>query len=527
MSYASKRNSLSRCELNIVELDLDTKISTGGKEYLCQGLVPSGQLFWPCVERIEWVPTRASEDGGLGYFGQVVIHCKNFDWPSGTGTYFGKLIANNPYYLNRLMKIWVGFFEAGDTFSWSDFQERRYFIQKIIGPDEKGKIKIEALDVLSQLKKGVVPPATYGNLNASLNSTDTTTTNIQDNTNFVNASGYAIINDEIVGYSATSGADSIVISSRGQLGTTADSHDADSPVRMIYTYDGLAVNAIRTLIEDYTEIDDATYIPDTDWNTERDNFLSSENVALRILEPTAVDKIIDEIGKQSYLNVWWDDAAKEVKLKAIGPTLTTTTEWNDDDNILDAPVTLKRDQNKIITRVIVHIGKIDPTKSDDLKNYEVTYQAIDATAEAAIGDKNIKTIFAKHIPASGTSTASKVASRIQAQTGKPIDFKFYVDAKDSDLDVGDPVDINSSYIEGTSGNEITRLRIIEKSLRDHNRYQYRAVFSGVEPGNRYPVIAPDTVPDYLSATSDQKNTYGWIADTDDEMSNGDDPYLII
>ena len=527
MSYTSKRDALGRQSLNIVELDLDTKITTGGKEYLCDGLVPNGQMFWPCVQKIEWVPTRAAEDGGLGYFGQVVITCKDFDYPNGAGTYFGRLLANNVYYLDRVLKIWVGFFESGDTFNFSDFQERRYFIQKIIGPDQNRNIKIEALDVLSQLKKGLVPPATFGALNVALDSTTTGTLNIQDNTNFVNATRYALIDDEIVQYTSTSGGDSIVVSARAQLGTKADSHDANAPVKMIYTNDGNVVDAIRDLVEDHSEIDHATYLPDTDWNAERDNFLSSETVALRVLDPTPTDQIIDKLGKQAYVNAWWDDVAKEIKLKAIGPTLTASTVWNDSDNILEDRITLKRDQNKVYTRVIVHYGKKDPTKGNSADNYD-TYIKIDSTIETDLGKEKTKIIYADTIPASGSTTASKIASRIIAQNKTPIDLSLLVDAKDSDIDVGDSIDISSDLLQGTDGlPQSTKLRVIEKSQQPNNRYKYRMVFSGIEAGNRYPVIAPGTVPDYLSATTEQQNTYGWIADTDDEMSNGDDPYLII
>ena len=124
MSYSTDAAKVSREALNIVRLDLDTKIS-GTYEYICDGISPpSDPPIYPCVKSIEWIPTRTSQDGGLGYLGEVVITAEDFPWFDGVGTYFGRLIANNPYFLNRCVKIYSGFLSRGDTFSLSNFQER-------------------------------------------------------------------------------------------------------------------------------------------------------------------------------------------------------------------------------------------------------------------------------------------------------------------------------------------------------------------------------------------------------------------
>lgn len=527
MTYDADRQALSRQELNIVELDFDTKITEGGTEYLCDGLVPNGQKFWPCVESIQWIPTRVSGSGGLGYFGEAVITCRDFNWPDGNGTYFGRLLASNPYYLNRILKIHVGFFERGDTFNFANFQERRYFVKKITGPDTKGRVKIEASDVLSQLKESTIPGVSAGNLNASITSSATGTINIQDNDGF--SSGYAIIDDEIVAYSGVSGADSIVITSRGQGGTTAEEHDADAPVRHIYQYSGNAVDCVRDIIENYSNIDHATYIPDADWDTERDTFLSSEDVDVWALEPTDIDEVIDKIGQQTYTSFWWQDDAQEIQVKAIGPPLTSVETWNDEDSILDTKVTIKRDQRKIITQVWVYYGKIDQSGNNSAENFEVIHINIDQDAEIGLGQPQIKKIFADYIPIAGSATASKIASRIVSQNSKPLEVTLQVDAKDSGRNVGDVVDLSTDLIQGTDGlPSTTKMRIIEKAQAANNRYNYKMVFSGIERGNRYFVIAPNGLPDYDSATQEQKDKYGWIADTGGKVGAADDdPYLIL
>lgn len=525
MSYQSDRNALTRHALNIVELEMDTTITDGGKEYLCDGLVPHGQHFWPVVEYIDWIPTRAAKEGGLGYFGDVVIRCRDFPWPAGAGSYFGRLLASNPYYLNRVLKIHVGFYKAGDTFSFSNFQERRYFIKKIIGPDQNHQIRIEASDVLSLLKESEIPKATSGNLNAALNSTYTGSINIQDNTGF--SSGYAIIDDEIVSYSGITGGDSITISARAQAGSTADSHDADAPVRHIYHYNGNVVNCIRDIIENYTDIDHANYLPDADWNTERDSFLSSETVDVWITEPVKADTVISDLGKQTYLNVWWDDEAQDIKLKAIGPTLNAVTEWNDTNHILDSKITLTRDQRAILTAAWIYFTKIDASKKNDAKNFENVYIQVDTAAETGLGTSKIKKLMAEYVTSS--ATASKVSNRLIAQNAKPVEVVLQVDAKDSDVLVGDAVDLNSTVLQGTDGlPELIRMRVIERAPSSYNRYTYKLIFSGVEVGSRYPIVGPNALADYTSASTIEKNKYGWLAATGTElMSNSDNPYLIL
>lgn len=529
MTYSDKLALLSRQSLNIVELDLDTTITEGGTEYLCEGLVPHGQKFWPCVTKIEYAPTKASDKGGLGQFGEVVITCTDFNWPGGNGTYFGRLLASNPYYLNRVLKVHVGFHSFGDTFSFGDTQERRYFIKKITGPDQKGQVKIEAADVLTQLKESTAPAVSNGNLAAALNSTDTVLTDIGDNDGFSASGGYAIINDEIVAYSGVTGSDSITISSRGQGGTTADSHDAGDPVRHIYQYTGNCVDCIRDLIEYYSEIDHATYIPDTEWNTERDTYLATEDVEIWETEPVTLDKIIDKIGQQTYLNCWWDDASQEIKVKAIGPTLTSSTAWNGSEHVLDEKVIIVRDQRKIVTQVWIYYGKIDQTGNDDAENYEKLRIQIDSDAETALGQPKVVTIFADYLGTGASAIASKIASRIISQNSNPLAISLYVDAKDSALNVGDPVDLSTDLLQGTDGLPVTtKLRVIEKAQRSNNKYQYKMVFSGVEQGNRYAVIAPNSILDYDSESTANQNKYAWIADSSNKVGVADDdPYLIL
>lgn len=529
MTYSTDAVKLTREPLNIVRIDLDTKIS-GTYEYICDGISPPNDPpIYSCIKSIEWIPQRTDSDGGIGYLGEVVITAMDFNWPGGAGTYFGRLLANNPYFINRKVKIYSGFLSLGDTFSLSNFQERDYFIRDITGPDAQGNVKIKASDILGQTKEATIPRKTNGSLAAALDSSSTVDIDISDETGFP-ASGHVIINDEIISYTDSVTVDYININLRARAGTTAAAHASGDAVRYVEYYDGNVVDIIEALLINHTDIDTATYINSTDWDNERDTYLSGEDVDLWIIEPTTVDKVIDELCKQTYINVFWDDVNQEIKLKAIGPTLTPSVQWNDTANILDTKVTIKRPQKNIYSQCWVYYGKIDKTSSgNQAKNYKSIHILANSDIETGLGSANIKRIYGEHLPDNASGTASKVASRFISQHSNPIDIQFEVDTKDQEsLETGDSVELTTDLIQGTDGMPSTiLLRVIEKRALDKNRWRYRCVFSGAEVGSRYPLIGANSLGNYTAESTSNQNTYGFICDTDNEMSNGDDPYLIL
>jgi hypothetical protein len=527
MTYSSDIAKLARHKCTVAKMTLD-----GGTIYLVNGdIPPTLGAYYNCVENVSVIPSRAAEAGGIGYFGDITIKARDFQYnqddPSA-GTYFGRVIADNTYYLNRIVDIYAGYYKHEETFNLSNFQKRTYFLKQIDGPDNNGLVIFKASDVMSRLKESECPAATNGSLNASITNSQTGTINITDNTGFTAGGGYAIVNDEILQYSSTSGGDSIVVSTRGVGGTTADAHDSGDAIRHIERFNANVVNVIRDIIEDFTDIDHATYLPDTDWNTQRDTFLSSETVDYWVIEPTPCDKLIDKLCKDCYVNVWWDDANQEIKLQALGPSIAPSITWTDEANILDAQIKIKRDQRKILTAVWYFYGKIDQAGSDSANNYESIYINIDSSLQTSLGEEKVKKIFSNTVPSSGTGTATKVSGRLIDQFKIPVEFSCYVDAKDSTADVGDGITISTSLIQDSNGSPLpTIMRIIEKAESDNDRYFYKMIKTGQETGDRYAVIGPNTLNDYTSESQANQDAYGFISNNTPEMSNADDPYLIL
>lgn len=532
MSYATDAAKAARTPITVVDIDFDNIISDSGAERFCDGDVPLAQKYEPCVVDIAYSPVKITE-AGLGYRCTTVITFQDFPHPSGIGTYWGRLIGANPYYVDRRLTVYRGFLHS--SFSLSNLKRADYFIKKIEGPDDRGRVKITAADILTKLDGELAqwPPITYGELAGSLTSGATGSTNITDNDNFV-APDYALIDEEIVAFNGITGGTSITISARGQFGTTAAAHSAGATVRRVFGTTGTnPVDYIYDLINDCTAIDAATYINLTDWNATRDAYFVNDEVYGVIKEPTPVKDIISKVCKQFNIAVYWDDEAQKIRLKALGPTVAAPKKINYVDHILKDGHTVTRDQTKAVSQVWIYFGKRNHAKGDDAENYADIYVYQDTAIEGAtgLGQAIIEKVVCPHIEAGVVASASRLASRISAQrkTGV-IECKFRLDVNDAEtigLNCGDGVEITSDLIQGSDGYPTATNFMITERARKETFVEFTAIATGIEVGNRYATIAANGQADYTSATAGQKELYGFIASDSNLMSNNDAPYLIL
>lgn len=536
MTHATEKAKLTRRPMSIVKLELDTTISPGGSEYHCNGRSPLGTLIYSSIadNGVNITPTRLAVGSGLGFRGYVNVTMRDFSFGSA-GTYFGRLLANNPYYLDRKLKVYTGFYD-GLIFDWSNFKEHLYFIKKIDGPDAQGRVTIQAADPLTQLDEdqALIPETPDAKLASALNSSATGTINITDNAGFSASGGIAQIDDEYVAYSGVSGGASIVVTARAQYGTVAAAHDADAPVGACYSYSAVnVVDVIRDLIEDFSPLDDASYIPDADWNYQRDTYLIGDTVTGVIPAGTPIKDEIESLCLQAWTSVWWDDEAQEVKLKAIGPNITAVASLNKNEHILDTAENLQRNPSKAVTEVWVYFGRINHAADEtEPKNYSNLYVTPDADATTGHGKAKVKKIFAKNVPASGTSTVNKLSQRILAQNKQgEITYTFQLDIKDSDVLTGDEVRVTTDRLQGTDGAPVeSSFMVIERDYVKPTVLQMKAVKTGFLAGSNYRLIAPNSMSGvtYATASAAQRGSYAFVADTStEEFSNGDPAHNIL
>lgn len=537
MSYETEAAKLSRKPFTFVRLNFDNPLSAQGFEYHCTDAPPHGQQMYPTIDNrrgIDSVPTRMDIASGLGYRGNVRITFQDFRHGE-RGTYWGKLLASNPYYLDRTITIYEGFYDGG-VFNIADFKQKLYFIKKISGPDSNGRVVLTAASILTLLDndQAKTPSKSDGALAGALSAGATGTINIGDNEGFAASGGTCVINSEYIAYSGVSGADSIVIAARGAFGTNGASHSAGDSVFHCFSFSGEnIVDVLYRLIDEQSQIDAATYINLPDWQSVRDDYLPGQ-LATGVVPPTEDTKdIIDKLCQQGYVSVWWCEEDQQIKLESIGPVVTPTQTLNKTNHILNVGEKPEHDPTKAYSAVLVFYGIRNPQEdSDDPKNYQYSYFLPDAEAVAGMGTK-IKTIFADYIPASGLSSATRIASRFLSQHKYGLTtYTFQVDAKDSGLAVGDRANILTDTMQDADGYDaLSSFMVIERDRQpEPTRYQYKAIRTGflVEAG--YRKIAPDSMAGttYATATAQERAEYAFIADTSTlQFSNGDDAHQIL
>lgn len=568
----------------------------------CEETAPIGESIYPTIKSIDTTPVKVTPLKGLGYRGKMTIQF--VDFPLETGTYFGRLMAANPYYLDRPMKLYNGFYSKGETLDLAgDFQEKLYFIKSIDGPSDKGIVTFEAVDILSKLDSDqAIAPLEYElKLKTEIlkeNPTDVTcpaldateTGNVEftngdklpkgitrltieseymtvecDGTTTVDiisrisgaahaagtpvtvssiveieigsqytiaaGSYYVRIDDEIL-LMVRSAGDVWNVGLRAQYGTKEDDHDHNEAASLCYIVDNEnVVDVIYNLIDEFTDIDVATYIDLTEWEQERDDYLLGEVVDLVISESTPVKKLIEELTSQTYILLWWDDTSQKIKLRSIGPNIASTKAIDHNRHILNSGHRLRTSQAKAINEVWVYYERKDWSgDKEKASNYKNLYIYVDVEASANLGARKVKKIFADSIRTE--STAAKISKRYVAQnkTGYKTLY-FRLDPADAaDINLGDTLDITTDLEQDINGIPVQRNYLVILKDDKINFVEFQAEATGFFVGEdvSYARIAPDNMTSFASASAADKLNYAFLADSVSiEMSDGSNPYLII
>lgn len=506
-----------------------------------QGL-PVGVDMIPCIESVDLAPTKIIPDDGLGHRASITITLSDFTHhdrgidkyvtertynPAAQGTYFGKLITRNKSsYLGRPLRIRVGYLTS--PFDWNNFQTRAYIIDRIDGPDEKGKVKIVAKDVLKRLDDALIPEKSSGALASSISAADVSLTLDDNEDEYPSGGGYVRIGSEIIQYASRTGT-TVSGLTRGTWGTTAATHAANDNVQLCVVWENTDVVDILEEIErDYAGIVQA-YIPKADWDVEQATWLSGYRLTNIISKPEKVKDVVKQICQQALIFQWWDERDQEIKLKTIAPTLGNAglSELDEEAHIISASV--EDDLKDQITTCIVYFDRINFTEDNKPKNYRQAKVFVDADAESTFeyDRTKSKTIFADWLGGSSAGNVLRLASRTVSRLRDGLrTVEFELDAKDSpDVWAGDDFLFTSGALQDFDGSPMqTRLQAVSVEDKGGSFLVYTAISTGFS--GRYGFIAPNGTPDFDVATADQKQAYGFISDNSGLMGDGSDAYKI-
>lgn len=457
------------------------------------------------------------------------------------GTFWSKWLARNPYYNGRVIRIREGY--VGQ--SLGEMVTRTYVIDKIDGPDAKGRVKVTALDILSLASndKAQAPRASVGELAVEI-------AQIPDGTadpvglaaiEIANASvadyptpGTVRINDELMTYTGVtiSGANIRLTGVvRRTDGSEGGSHDEGDRVQLCLRYTNVRVDALaKEWLTVYGNVP-AGYIDWTAWQAEAELWLDQFTLTGLITEPAGVQDLLSEITEQCLFYIWWDEREQLIRLQAIKPPETDVPLITGDANILADSAELTQDPGSRVSQVWVYWAQRDPTqKLDKDSNYRHVRIRTDEEAEAAneYGEVRIKKVFSRWLNTNGqvVNTSTRLLSRYR---DNPKYLEIELDAKDREHWTGAVLDVeHRSVVDDTGLAQRQRWQVVSAEEKEPGHSLTLKLFS-YEFTISYKAAywMAEDAPDY-DVASDPEKQYGlWWADEDGKLPDGSDGYTWI
>lgn len=551
MSYDSEKKRFGREHIYVVELELDycdntfgvapcTAVGSGDSKCYntlqsCQDIPnfvtttkvlrfctdraphPIGINAIPCIESINISPSEIDIGGGLGVRASVSIKFRDFPHSdldidkyvdertyiaSDRGTFWTKLRARNPNYQSRPIRVLSGYLVNG-VFDVANFQTRYYIVERMdVGG---GSASITGKDPLklASSDRAQVPKPSKGQLSANITSgaTSLTLTPAGVGNSEYPASGYVAIKKEVMAFTRSG---DVLTLTRAQYNTTATAHTANDTVQLCYRKNAQVNVIVKDLLENYAEIDTA-FIPATSWQTEVDTWLTGLLDGI-ITKPMDVNKVLIELSEAMPHYLWWDERVQKIQLTALQPPPPSADVLDMSENLIANSVNVNDEKDKRISTVFVNFGQINPMeKIDEPGNYQQTYARVDTDSINKYGFNLYKVIYSRWISNSNKAAALQLAAKIGRRFSNiPRSITFELDAKDSDVWIGQSRSINHRDITDFSGMPVNTVFQITSAAEDKN-YKYKGleyVYGGELPEDEG---GGDPTVDLIILGADQEN----------------------
>jgi len=520
--------------------------------------VPKDGVYFPALTSVSAFSTSVNIGGAnptlaaLGKRGKVSVSLKDFAYhdrftdkyqservsgtaqtdeggydPATRGSFFTKLKSRFPFYAGRSLRVVDGYVDGG---VFTELQTRNFIITNMVGPDDRGNVKIEAKDVLTlaEKKSATAPVASRGELltdiEAGLISFDLTPAGIGAN---YPASGAAVIGSEVVTY--TRSVDTVTLTGRGQYNTEESNHSAGDTFQECVVYTNQLIHeVVEDLLTNYTDIP-TSFFPTADWAEEVQRWAATLRLNTVIAKPTSVAELLGELAVLG-VSIWWDDVNQKIRLALTKPIDLNQTVYTltDDANIKKISQE-DRDEDRL-TQIHFYTVQADPTAGlKDKPNYDRIRVTVDAEAEQenSYNDTRIREIFCRWLNlGNDTSTRLRATRLLNKLNASPKQFKIKLDAKDIAIGLTDILYVESRVITDDTGKPIpTYLEVTQKTepIAGHEVDITAQVY--LYEG-KYGYVMENTANPYGSATDLEKATGAYISDAAGIVFT-DDPYTII
>lgn len=365
------------------------------------------------------------------------------------GTYWGKFFA-------RWGSLQGYEFRTVDGYLGQDINDmtRRYYIvDSTSGVDKKGSVSFTVKDAVKLLdgEKAQAPLPSSGRLLGALTLSGTSLTLTPTGIGNLEypASGYASIGDEVVSF--TRSGDAITLTGRGLFSSSQEEHDADDTFQLALIYDNKSfAYIINDILENYTELD-TDYLDYDVWEEESVNYVG-QTYDGKIMKPTPVKTLINELIREVGLVFWTDLVNKKIKIKALRAFVPTID--IDDNVVISGSMNSKRLDDKRVSDVWVYYGKKNPLEAQDKKqNYKSIYVKASENAIVALeqNTRAISEVTSRWIKTSNQSAAEYIAnSIIYRYETAPRQISFRVPPS-IELIEGQAINISSRIFEDAQG----------------------------------------------------------------------------
>lgn len=535
MSFDLLKRKVGRCPFYVVELDLDFCANTYGvapctasipatgtqkcfncfmtcqdtgnfskttKTYkfcLNTSFFPIGENMFPCILDVDIAPTQIDLHG-IGVSSSVTVTLNDFphhdrgidpytddrDYdPEEQGTFFGKLRARNPFMVGREMRVKTGYID-NDRAVYT--RTRTYFIDKPMEMDASGRVKITGKGLLrfGDDENVTVPKPTRGYLASTINSSASSFTLAPTGVGslYASASARVRIEDEVILYSSRSG-DTFTVSQRGEDETNAAAHDSGKGAQQTYFGSGEVHEVIAEILVYHVGVD-PSFIDTATWDAEGsllDHTGSEMIVGTHISERTPVRDVLNNLLQTTGTILWYDEVNAEIRYKVVRSDEAAIGTIDEDSNILAGSLSVKDVEKDRVSRLVTYFGRtqyhLSEPRPEDALRVTSTIDA-DTEGENQYGEiKTFQVVSMFNISVSKDYVGQVHARMIEVAKQTPREYRFLLDAMDSDYKEGDVVNISTRQVQASDGTKqpvkciITQCREVEPG--SHFEYKARQI----------------------------------------------------
>lgn len=547
-------NTMKTCQVPNVydESELRITFSTALSSVMGSPILP-GEYVIPTLVDVETAPTVLNPGAGgrrsgpLGQRAQVRITIQDAPGldtmvdpyrsdrgylPEFRGTWWTKWLARNPYYTNRRIVILEGY--RGQT--RAQMVSRTYLIDKIDGPDSKGRIVITAKDVLKLADddKAQAPAPSLGMLVQDYAKGDSISTLRVTGAAPADypAPGTVRINRELFTYSGVTVAGGnethLTGVTRATDGTELKDHKAGDRVQLCLRYTLKRVDDLAyEWLTQYGNVP-ASYIDQQAWEDEADLWLGQYELSGLITEPTGITSLLGEISEQCLLYIWWDEREQKIRLEAVKPPIFTNVPvLTDDADLLEGSVKIQSMPDQRASQVWIFWSQRDPTEGlTREENYAALRVRADLDAELPeqYDEKKVRKIYSRWLTTEGqiTYTAARLLDRYR---DVPQRVTVTLDARRRDLWTGSVLDLmHHGFVDFHGLTQQTRWQVVSarEEQPGHTITLEMETFE-FAIGARFGRWMADQAPEYSLASPTVRATGMWWSESDGTV-DGDPGY---